>query len=148
MAILVAEHCTIELTPTERKNQGLWFYTTLSLTYHNEGQSLKFNPPSSPITLEEEEIIQFIQESKQYLEGPAPPRVTKETLKHLYWFSPRPGPFSIEFRSYDRPTYGRTTTLLFDMNLRGGEVGCIMKLRTEAAIAFINQFEQEYHNAR
>lgn len=150
MAKIERKHCTLELTLTERK--GDWFYLILSLTYRNNGESLKFQIPWYGVTLEEPELIKFIQQATQYLESPAPRVFSKESRNHQFYFMPMECGFSMEFRSYTQVDSKKSTTFTFEMSLRdfgtSESVGCTLTLPTEEVMAFINEIEHEYENVR
>jgi hypothetical protein len=152
MAKIIANHCTLELAVINREKNGNWINITVSLTYHHNGQSVEFKIPWYGVTLEETELITFVQQAKEYLESPAPYTLSKEARTHLFQFSPMECGFSIKLRSYTHFESKKYTTFKFEMSLRdfgtSESVGYVVSLPTEEVLAFINEIEQEYEKIR
>lgn len=155
MAKLNSASTTIEIVPYRRETPtSNWIETIIALEYHIQDQKLRFELPSSGVSIQVEDFNRLIDGTKTYIKT-LPTQVTslKEPLD-VYYFSPLECDFDLEFGSgfyFDDSHQDGIIYVDFKMSLRafgintlsGDRIGCVVEVKISTLLDFLDNLKQE-----
>lgn len=156
MAKLVGASATVEIQPQRRESQSShWIDTEISLEYHIQEQCVRFQLPSTAVSLNAEDFRRLVEGATAYIKTlPIRPITSRELVLESFHFMPIEP--SIEFMASSGSFFDESCTdgeifIDFKMGLRaigiesvaGDQIGCVIRVQIVDLLLFLDQLKYE-----